>query len=223
MFLHKSDYRTAIEDDDLEVVSLNDSIRLEKELEAQEEIESYLRERFDEAKIFINLTIYDFTVTYAIGDLVILDAAEWEASKSYVADNLVEFNGDVFKNILATSTQDPSDAVNWTKVGVQFDKFVAVTAESGNHVDDIAKWTPGDSRSLLIRQKMVDITLYELHSHLNPRQIPEHRLNRRDDAISWLKKVSNPKHGITPDLPLKVFGLDEGNDITWSSNTKRNH
>lgn len=223
MFLHESDYLGKIVKEHLNVVQGSDSLRLESELEAQAEIESYLAHRFDIALIFIDITEYNFAVIYAIGDLVLLAPFQWEASKSYVADDLVAFKDEVFKNILATTSQDPSDATNWTKVGSEFDKFTALTAGSGKHVDSATDWKPGDIRKLLIRRYMVDISLYELHSRLNPRQIPEFRITRRDDAISYLKKVADPRKNITPDFPIKVFADKEGNDITWDSNVKINH
>lgn len=223
MFLHKSDYLGKIEEEHLDLIQGNESLRLESELEAQAEIESYIAQRFDIAKIFINLTIYDFAAIYVIGDLVILNPDQWDASKSYVANDLVAFKDEVFKNISATSTQDPSDATKWTKVGAEFDKFSALTAGSGKHVDSATDWLPGDTRELLIRRYMVDISLYELHSRLNPRQIPEFRIQRRDDAISYLKKVADPRKNITPGFPLKVQATDEGNDITFASNVKINH
>lgn len=223
MFLHRSDYLGKIEEEHLDVIEGNESTKLEAELESQAEVESYLEQRFNNALIFIDLTEYDFAATYAVGDLVLLAPSQWEATKSYVADNIVAFKGDVYKNISATTSQDPSDTAKWTKVGAEFDKFSALTAGSGKHVDSATDWLPGDIRKLLIRRYMVDISLYELHSRLNPRQIPEFRIQRRDDAISYLKKVADPRKNITPDLPLKTMTDKEGNDITYDSNVKINH
>lgn len=74
----------------------------------------------------------------------------------------------------------------------------------------------------IIKRMLADILLYNLHSSANPRNIPEFRIQRRDDAISWLKKVSDPRSNVSADfLPLRDFGDRRGNDLTWNSKPKR--
>jgi phage gp36-like protein len=73
-----------------------------------------------------------------------------------------------------------------------------------------------DPRDALIVEFMVDLALYRVHSRLAPNQIPEHRIVRRDDAISFLKSVA--KYDIT-------VGWDQDDatppaSINWGSNTK---
>ena len=65
---------------------------------------------------------------------------------------------------------------------------------------DTAKWTEGDPRDAKILQIVIDVTLYHLHSRINPRQIPAHRIQRRDEAIAWLKMIN--KADIDVDLPV---------------------
>ncbi len=78
------------------------------------------------------------------------------------------------------------------------------------------KWTKGDPRDPLIVEFMLDLTLYRLHTRIAPNQIPEHRIQRRDDAISFLKSVA--KYDVT-------VGWDQETDvepasINWGSNEK---
>lgn len=50
-------------------------------------------------------------------------------------------------------------------------------------------------------QKLVDITLYHLHSRVMPNNVPELRETRYNQAINWLEKVASGY--IAPKLPAK--------------------
>jgi len=59
-----------------------------------------------------------------------------------------------------------------------------------------------DKRDQWIVTITIDITLYHLYSQTGMKDIPEHRQQRYQDAIDWLKDVGN---GITlADLPLLI-------------------
>lgn len=80
------------------------------------------------------------------------------------------------------------------------------------------------NRDSTIKRIIIDVLLYNLHNTVNPRNIPEKRIQLRDDAISWLGKVANPRSNVNADfLPLKDFGEKRGNDISWNSKTKRDN
>lgn len=51
----------------------------------------------------------------------------------------------------------------------------------------------GTERNALLMMYMIDITLYHIHSRVNPRQVPEIRFVRYEAAITWLKSVSAGK------------------------------
>jgi phage gp36-like protein len=182
MFLRRTDYLKQIRNENLEVVvGGDDSIRKDAELAAQAEIESYLRHRYDMAKIFVDLLSYDSGDTYNTGDLITFPDVEDE---------------------IYSAVED------------------ALTGVSP--VDDPTKWTKGDTRNPLIKMHLVDMTLYHLHSRINPRNIPEFRIARRDDCISWLKMVA--KGQITVDLPILLPEEDKiGLKIKHGSNEKFNH
>jgi len=103
--------------------------------------------------------------------------------------------------------------------------YTALEATSANDLlTDEAKFKKGDTRPALIKRHVVNIALYELHSRINPRNIPEFRIQRRDDSIEWLKLVQNPRNNVDADfLPKKDFGEKRGNDISWNSNPKLKH
>ena len=103
--------------------------------------------------------------------------------------------------------------------------YTALEATSANDLlTNEAKFKKGDTRSALIKRHVVNIALYELHSRINPRNIPEFRIQRRDDSIKWLRDVQNPRNNVDADfLPKKDFGEKRGNDISWNSRPKLTH
>ncbi|QHB38537.1 hypothetical protein lotta82_gp026 [Flavobacterium phage vB_FspM_lotta8-2] len=106
------------------------------------------------------------------------------------------------------------------------DKFyTALEATSASDpLTDEAKFAEGDTRPALIKRHVVNIALYELHSRINPRNIPEFRIQRRDDSIKWLKMVQDPRNNVDADfLPRRDFGEQRGNDISWNSKPKLTH
>lgn len=187
-FLRRKDYLKQIRTENLEVVVGGDSAtRLDGELAAIEEISSYLLHRYDTSKIFVDVLVYDPSVTYSSGDLVAFQDIE---------DDLYSVNLDTEGN-----SQD-------------------ITGVSP--VDDPTKWTLGDTRSQLIKMHLIDVTLYHLHARINPRNIPEFRIERYRDCIDWLKKIAAGK--ISTNLPIIEPEADQiGLKIKWASNEKFNH
>lgn len=183
MFLRQTDYLKQIRAENLEVVIGGDSsIRKEAELASQAEIESYLRHRYDTAKIFKGINKYDVLDTYNTGDLITFPDSE----------------DDIYNALI--------------------DGLVATPPTEGGD----ANWALGDTRNPLIKMHLVDMTLYHLHSRINPRNIPDFRIARRDDCIKWLEMVASGK--ITVDLPIIEPEEDQvGLKVKWGSNEKFNH
>lgn len=59
----------------------------------------------------------------------------------------------------------------------------------------------GDEREPYIVMIVIDIAIYHLYSQKSPRQIPEYRQLRYDDAMEWLNKIGSG--GESADLPSK--------------------
>lgn len=84
---------------------------------------------------------------------------------------------------------------------------------------DITKWTTGDNRNQQLVNYFIDITLYHLHSRVAPRNIPELRVKRYDDAIAWFKMAAGKgDNTVTADLPL--LQPKQGGRIRWGGNIK---
>jgi phage gp36-like protein len=79
-----------------------------------------------------------------------------------------------------------------------------------------------EEKHAIINRITVDILLYNLHAKVNPRNIPDKRIQLRDDAIKYLSEVANPRSEIQADfLPIKERTLGRGADISWGSKPKR--
>jgi len=65
-----------------------------------------------------------------------------------------------------------------------------------------------DTRDQWIVTITIDIALYHLYSQTGMKDIPEHRSQRYQDALEWLRDVGNGT--LTADLPLLV---DENGDV----------
>lgn len=83
-------------------------------------------------------------------------------------------------------------------------------------ITDATKWTMGDNRSQQLVTYLVDITLYHVHSRIAPRNIPDLRIKRYDDACKWLKAVSRGE--VTANLP--VLQPKQGARIRFGGNIK---
>jgi hypothetical protein len=137
---------------------------------------------------------YNNSISYAIGDVVFYN--------DYTYTCLQPVSG-----ILPTNT-------NYWLVGASY-------SVTGILPTDISKWTLGDNRNQEIVQYLIDITLYNLHCRINPRNVPELRKERYDGniasqiggAIGWLKNVSAGK--VYVDIPEIL--PSQGNSITWGN------
>jgi phage gp36-like protein len=79
-----------------------------------------------------------------------------------------------------------------------------------------------DNRDQFIVTIVIDIALYHLYSQTGLRDIPEHRQQRYQDAIEWLKDVGSGN--ISADLPELIYddGQTYGNFII-NSREPQNH
>lgn len=159
----------------------------------------------DKALFYVTLPYpeYDAETTYSAGDIV------WYKDKTYTCLQPC-------LNVLPTVSQIWGTGTEYTITGV--------------YPDDSTKWTTGDNRNQQIVLFLIDITLYHLHSRINPRNIPDLRKERyngndpmdRGGAIGWLKSVA---HGnVQADLPVIVpqqgLSMRSGNAGTYDQPSK---
>lgn len=95
-----------------------------------------------------------------------------------------------------------------------------IASNQGNILTDQNSWEEiADPRDAMLKLYLIDITLYHLHSRINPRNIPELRLNRRDEAIKWLTMIS--KGDISVNLPEISSEDQTGYRIIFGGEDKR--
>lgn len=74
----------------------------------------------------------------------------------------------------------------------------------------------GNDRDIQLVSYIVDISLYHLHSRISPRNIPELRVTRYENAIEWLKMCAQGH--CTP--KLEVILPAQGRRNRFGGNTK---
>ncbi len=81
---------------------------------------------------------------------------------------------------------------------------------------DDTKWVALDNRDQQLTMYLIDMVLYHVHCRIAPRNIPDLRIKRYDDAVDWLKKCATG--GVTPNIPL--LKPNQGNRIAYGGNIK---
>lgn len=107
----------------------------------------------------------------------------------------------------------PDDTIN---SGKQWNSGTSYQVDAGTLPTDSSKWIMGDNRSQALVMYIVDIALYHVHSRIAPKNIPDLRVKRYDDAISSLKGYAkgNTTANLTKIQP------PQGKRIRWGSNIK---
>jgi len=144
---------------------------------------------------------------------VTLPEDEYNNSTSYVAGDKVYFDNIEYTCLLNCKGILPTETQFWS-VGSAYTLTAA-------YPDDTTKWTEGDNRNQQIVMYLLDITLYHLHSRINPRNVPDLRKERYDGnnatqnggAIAWLKRCASGD--LTADLPSIL--PQQGVSIRWGN------
>ncbi len=110
-------------DADLLKVKLSDSVQnlideyysqwLDAEQVAQKEMASYLAQRYITASIFTDTSIYDDTVVYYAKSLVCLSADDWDENETYALDDLVLYEGKIYKSLGTPQGTLPTNEDDW--------------------------------------------------------------------------------------------------------------
>lgn len=228
LFILKHDLYSSIKKDELEVLldeSDNPTVDVETSLEAAiDEVASYIRHRYDAELVFISSEYWKSSGEYSTNDLVCLWAEPWTA-QGYQAGDIVEKSELVYFTTDDRLASDvPGVAPGWVEIGAQGSYFESLSDSNIDLPSETASWASvADMRNKLVRRHCIDLALYSLYARINPRQIPEHRIKLRDDAVDFLKRAADPRKNVTLDLPLVDHGTNSGNDITFGSNAKNSH
>lgn len=130
MYTRPQDYKLYCDAQTLaQVVNSDPSLKRLCEYAAEDQIRSYLSQRYDFKKPygeFTDTNLYSNTTTYKGNNRVYLDGLVW-ISSTYAANAIVLFtDGNIYlknSNASGYTNQDPTNASYWTLLGVQYDLF----------------------------------------------------------------------------------------------------
>jgi hypothetical protein len=234
-FLVKYDFTSLIKEVNLnEITNTTDRIINDSIDEAVSEASGYIRHRYDVSKVFKVVQAYSLTATYAVDDRVFWSPTAYNATLTYVADNQVSFDIGtspvvdekiyIANDSVAAGETPLTTPAKWDLKADNNTFYTCILAtDAGDLPTDTTKFTAGDNRDPKLKIVVVDIALYNMHSRITPRNIPEIRQIRYDGAgnkdksehaVGWLEKVQ--KGTVAPDLDVL---LDE--DGVTEQNTER--
>jgi len=167
------------------------------------------------AVFFVTLPKPEFEVTGAYG---LNDQVFWK-DKTYTCkiptgsltqEQAIQYG--LYSNIPPANIfpDDPANGATFWGVGV------AYSVAAGTLPTNTTYWTAGDNRNQQLVNYLIDICLYHVHTRIAPRNIPELRVKRYDDAIKWLKMAGRGE--ITAALPL--IQPKSGQRIRWGGKVK---
>jgi phage gp36-like protein len=152
--------------------------------------------------------------SYIVDDKVLfyvtLPQNEWSAKTSYTAGSQVWYNDSVYTAVVDNIGVTPDSSIATWGAGVSY------SVVAGTKPTNTTYFTRGDNRNQQIVLYMVDICLYHLHSRINPRNIPQLRGLRYEEAIKWLNMVASGT--VTADL--REINPEQGVSIRWGSSTR---
>jgi len=109
---------------------------------------------------------------------------DWNYYTEYVTGNQI-----FYKNKTYTALSD-NTALAPDKNPTYWGSGTTYTVAGSIVPTDATKWTLGDNRNAEMVQYIVEVVLYHVHSRIAPRNIPNLRVKRYDEIISWLKNAS---------------------------------
>jgi len=135
----------------------------------------------------------------------------------YKTNDLVFYNNKQYTVKQNTIGVFPTDSTVLFGVGVDYIMQDSIYLGGGNLN---TAWVAGDNRNQQMVNYLIDIVLYHLHSRISPRNIPELRVKRYDDAIAWLKQCAKGEY-ITGGLAL--LQPKQGNRIRYGASVTKQY
>ena len=124
-----------------------------------------------------------------------LDSPEWDYYATYQVGDDVWYADKTYTCVVANLSVQPNEHPEFWGTGTTYSR-------TGNSlIEGDAAWIKADNRNQQMVNMMIDVALFHLHSRIAPRNIPDLRVKRYDDAVAWLKNCSRGTD-ITADLPL---------------------
>jgi hypothetical protein len=104
------------------------------------------------------------------------DFNRWDKTTEYAKDDIVtDNNGFVYTALVASTNKALTLTAFWTPM-------------IGYATTNALYWTVGDNRYPMFVELAMDMTLYNLHARINPRNIPDLRIERNREALDQLDR-----------------------------------
>lgn len=184
-FLKTSDYLSIIQTVDLNQITENNPQNLyDSEVKAISRMRTKLVQRYMVDIELGSMTAYSAATHYRTRDRVIAgevithvnDFNRWDNKTEYATSDIVtDTNGYVYTAIAASTNQPLTNTTYWAKM-------INVATSNATY------WTAGDNRYPMFVELAMDMTLYNLHARINPRNIPELRIERNREALDQLDR-----------------------------------
>ncbi len=172
-----------------------------------------LGKQYDIFSVVLPQPEFHYEDFYNIGDFVFWKDKVYQCQvQTAVLSHDVALQYRVIQNIPYPNVapDDPMKGIQYWGAGVSY----SVTDELPTNAVFFSKSDNRDQQMVLL---LCDIVLYHLHARIAPRNIPELRVKRYDDAIAWLKMCA--QGDITPALPeIQPKG---GSRIRYGGNVKQ--
>jgi hypothetical protein len=182
-FLKTSDYLSIIQTVDLNQITENTPQNLyDSEVKAISRMRTKLVQRYMVDIELGTMDAYSAATHYRTRDRVIAgevithvnDFNRWDKTTEYIIGDIVTDNdGYVYTAIAASTNQKLTLTAYWSPM-------VNVLTSNATY------WTVGDNRYPMFVELAMDMTLYNLHARINPRNIPELRIERNREALDQL-------------------------------------
>ena len=184
-FLKTSDYSSIIQAVDLAQITEGvDQNLFDSEIKAISRMRTKLVQRYLVDIELGTMTAFSAETHYRTRDRVINgetithvnDFNRWDKTTDYVIGDIVtDDNGYVYTAIADSTNTKLTLTAYWTPM-------VNVLTSNANY------WTVGDNRYPMFIELAMDMTLYNLHARINPRNIPELRIERNREALDQLDR-----------------------------------
>jgi hypothetical protein len=198
-FIVSDDYGMQIRSAVLSQIKNSDDALADAEASAQTEMESYLRIKYDVAKIFAPVLLYDKALRYLIDQRIMLTAPAHNPASTYVDKEITLKDGLIYraKAIVVAEAWTPA---HWEVIDKVNALWYVTAAQTTAGVVLDAEMSKGDTRYPVLLMYLKDMVIYHIFSNISAQNIPESRGKRYDAAIKWLNMVTTDK--LSPDLPL---------------------
>ena len=179
-FIVLSDFDTLIDEDNLDEL-INERPRILEDAipESIEEAACHIRHRYDEDQVFAVVTTFVLGTVYVVGDRIIWSPAAYVPANTYNTDDVVSHDTGTVDSIYKAKEDTITgvfDPTKWDLIVGNNTHYSVIVVNVGTELpSDVTKFTKGDTRNPKLVHVVVDILIYNIHSRVTPRNVPEER------------------------------------------------